>query len=149
MRFSDQVTSAAIPQRGKPGVAIKHDDAEVRYLLAAGSCCWQHSRELACPCRGSVRLYTEFFDSDIIVASPLALASQLGEGKEGAADFLASIEIALVDRCDVMQMQNWSHVVTGEGVPCKGGSCRQSSDMSFSLRARGAGFESPDWALYQ
>ncbi|KAK9841329.1 hypothetical protein WJX74_004003 [Apatococcus lobatus] len=61
--------------------------------------------------RGSIRLYTEFYDSDIIVASPLALASQLEEGKEGTADFLASIEIALVDRCDVMQMQNWSHVV--------------------------------------
>lgn len=29
-----------------------------------------------------MRLYTDFFQSDIIVASPLALATKLGEGPE-------------------------------------------------------------------
>ena len=67
--------------------------------------------------RGSVRLYADFYESDIIVASPLALATKLTEGEEeegGAADMLSSIEVLLVARLDVLQMQNWAHVTTGE-----------------------------------
>ena len=33
-------------------------------------------------CRGSVRLYSDFYESDIIVASPLALATKLSEDEE-------------------------------------------------------------------
>ncbi len=33
-------------------------------------------------CRGSVRLYSDFYESDIIVASPLALATKLTEEEE-------------------------------------------------------------------
>ena len=33
-------------------------------------------------CRGSVRLYSDFYESDIIVASPLALATKLSEDAE-------------------------------------------------------------------
>lgn len=68
-------------------------------------------------CRGSVRLYADFYESDIIVASPLALATKLTEGEEeegGAADMLSSIEVLLVARLDVLQMQNWAHLTTGE-----------------------------------
>ena len=64
-----------------------------------------------------MRLFSDFFQSDIVVASPLALATKLGEeGQEGAttADFLSSIEVLVMDRADVLQMQNWSHVSTGE-----------------------------------
>lgn len=32
--------------------------------------------------RGSVRLYSDFYESDIIVASPLALATKLTEDEE-------------------------------------------------------------------
>ncbi|KAL4425892.1 hypothetical protein ABPG75_009908 [Micractinium tetrahymenae] len=62
--------------------------------------------------RGAVKLFADFYDSDIVVASPLALATKLAEGEEGAADFLSSIEILVADRADVMLMQNWAHVVT-------------------------------------
>ncbi|KAL4445727.1 hypothetical protein ABPG77_008926 [Micractinium sp. CCAP 211/92] len=62
--------------------------------------------------RGAVKLFADFYDSDILVASPLALATKLAEGEEGAADFLSSIEILVAERADVMLMQNWAHVVT-------------------------------------
>jgi len=70
--------------------------------------------------RGAVRLFAEFFQSDIIVASPLGLATALaaaaGEG-DGAGDFLSSVEVAVADRADVMLMQNWAHVATGAPRP--------------------------------
>lgn len=51
------------------------------------------------------------------MASPIALATKLAEPPEegggGPADFLSSIEIAVVDRADVLLMQNWAHIVTG------------------------------------
>lgn len=66
-------------------------------------------------CRGAIKLYSDFLQSDIIVASPIALATKLSDEVEegGPADFLSSIEIAIVDRADVLLMQNWSHVATG------------------------------------
>lgn len=63
-----------------------------------------------------MRLFAEFFQADVIVASPLGLATALSAAAAeggGAADFLSSVEIAVVDRADVMLMQNWAHVVTG------------------------------------
>ena len=68
--------------------------------------------------RGAVRLFSEFYQSDIIVASPLAVATLLGEppaeGEAGApSDFLSSIEVAVVLRADVLSMQNWAHVKLG------------------------------------
>lgn len=65
--------------------------------------------------RGAVKLYCDFMQSDIIVASPIALATKLSEEAEegGPADFLSSIEVVVVDRADVLLMQNWAHVVTG------------------------------------
>jgi hypothetical protein len=62
--------------------------------------------------RLQVKFFTDVYDSDVIVASPLALATQLAEGGAGAADYLSSIELLVMFRGDVMQMQNWSHVET-------------------------------------
>lgn len=68
--------------------------------------------------RKSIKLYSDFYSSDIIVASPLGLITQIGEAetakKESKADvdFLSSIEIVVMDYTDVIFMQNWQHVVT-------------------------------------
>ena len=62
-----------------------------------------------------MKLYADFYEADIIVASPLALATLLADAKGAprAADFLSSIELCVVDRCDVVLMQNWAHLLTG------------------------------------
>lgn len=61
----------------------------------------------------NVKLYSEFYHSDIIIASPLGLklAITSDEEEDGDADFLSSIEVCLVDRTDVLLMQNFDHVV--------------------------------------
>ncbi|CAI5489304.1 unnamed protein product [Closterium sp. Naga37s-1] len=63
--------------------------------------------------RKAVKLYTDFYQSDIIVASPIGLVTKLGEAMEDSEkdmDFLSSIEIVIVDQADVILMQNWAHV---------------------------------------
>lgn len=63
--------------------------------------------------KGAVKLYADFYQSDILVASPLALATKIAEGSKeggGVLDFLSSIEVLVLERADVMLMQNWMHV---------------------------------------
>lgn len=57
--------------------------------------------------RKCVRLFTEFYGSDIIVASPLGLRMSIE--KEKNFDFLSSIEILVADQLDSLTMQNWEH----------------------------------------
>ena len=61
----------------------------------------------------SVRLYSPFYSSDIIVASPLGLRTIIGEKGEQhyEYDFLSSIEIVVADNSDVFLMQNWDHLL--------------------------------------
>lgn len=65
----------------------------------------------------NVKLFAEFYRSDIIVASPLGLKMAISRDDEGGdedkadadVDFLSSIDICLIARSDVLLMQNWDH----------------------------------------
>ncbi|XP_068619017.1 U3 small nucleolar RNA-associated protein 25 homolog [Battus philenor] len=61
----------------------------------------------------TLKLYTDFYSSDILIASPLGLRMIVGaEGEEDRDyDFLASIEILIMDQVDVFLMQNWDHLL--------------------------------------
>ncbi|CAG4957551.1 unnamed protein product [Colias eurytheme] len=61
----------------------------------------------------TLKLYTDFYGSDILIASPLGLRMIVGaEGEEERDyDFLASIELLILDQADVFLMQNWDHLL--------------------------------------
>ena len=80
----------------------------------------------------AVKCYTDFFKSDIIVASPLGLKMLLtpdagddedddddddnnknsgrSKSKSSSFDYLSSIEICLLQHAEIILMQNWDHV---------------------------------------
>ena len=58
--------------------------------------------------RKTLKLYGAFFESDVVLASPLGLRLLIEKEKE--ADYLSSIEVVIADQMDVMLMQNWEHV---------------------------------------
>ena len=80
----------------------------------------------------AVRVYTDFFKSDIVVASPLGLkmlilpdesgngdddddddldrGRETRKGNNANYDFLSSIEICLIEYAETILMQNWDHV---------------------------------------
>lgn len=64
--------------------------------------------------RKSLKLYSSFYSSDIILASPIGLSMILEnpDKKKRQYDFLSSIEVLIVDRCNQIEMQNWDHVNT-------------------------------------
>eukprot|EP00435_Cladocopium_sp_Y103_P051019 s336_g15.t1 len=60
----------------------------------------------------AMRLYAPFHRADILICSPLGLRQITGAEGERRRDydFLSSVEVCIVDRADVLRMQNWEHV---------------------------------------
>lgn len=61
----------------------------------------------------TLKLYSEFYSSDIIISSLLGLRILIGA--EGEADrdydFLASVELLILDQAELFLMQNWDHMI--------------------------------------
>uniref|UniRef100_A0A1I7SMJ5 U3 small nucleolar RNA-associated protein 25 n=1 Tax=Bursaphelenchus xylophilus TaxID=6326 RepID=A0A1I7SMJ5_BURXY len=62
----------------------------------------------------AIKLFTSFENSDVILCSPLGLRMIIGDEEEEKreTDFLSSIELVVLERTNVMYMQNWEHLLT-------------------------------------
>lgn len=60
-----------------------------------------------------MKLYTEFYSSDILLVSPLGLRMIIGASgdKDRDYDFLNSIELLILDQAELFLAQNWDHLL--------------------------------------
>ncbi|EMG50095.1 hypothetical protein G210_4892 [Candida maltosa Xu316] len=103
-KFNDQFYTKAVPRTNKPEDfrdAFKGNNSDFFCL----------GLKLT---RKSLKLYSSFYSSDIILASPIGLSMILEnpDKKKRQYDFLSSIEVLIVDRSNQIEMQNWDHVNT-------------------------------------
>ncbi|KAH6602711.1 hypothetical protein BASA61_000876 [Batrachochytrium salamandrivorans] len=104
-RFMDEFATAP----GEDGVDIRKPE-DFRKIFAGNiDDCFRIGIRFS---KKQVKLFAPFYSSDIIVASPLGLKMIIGsEGdKKRDFDFLASIEIVILDQAEIFLMQNWDHV---------------------------------------
>lgn len=85
----------------------------------------------------AVKLFTEFYKSDIILASPIGLKMATTNNEDDKdednapdIDFLSSIDICIVARSDVLAMQNWDHV--NSVLECLNQQPKNISNIDFS-----------------
>lgn len=105
-RFEDEFK----PEEGDDGKPDESQPADWAHLFAGNSeDCFRLGLAFS---KRQVRLYSPFANCDVIIASPLGLRQITGaEGeKRREFDFLSSIEVCILDRCDALRMQNWDHV---------------------------------------
>uniref|UniRef100_A0A1A9W105 Digestive organ expansion factor homolog n=1 Tax=Glossina brevipalpis TaxID=37001 RepID=A0A1A9W105_9MUSC len=61
----------------------------------------------------TLKLYTDFYSSDILIASPLGLRVTMGGSSDSDAehDFLSSIEVLIIDQAELILAQNWENLL--------------------------------------
>lgn len=61
----------------------------------------------------TLKLYTDFYSSDILIATPLGLRLTMGgsSNNDVECDFLSSIEVLIIDQAELFLAQNWENLL--------------------------------------
>ncbi|TPP67199.1 Digestive organ expansion factor [Fasciola gigantica] len=109
-RFERDFGPQSADRQKNNGLGRKPKDYEAWFSCNASD----HFRIGIAFAKKSVKLYSAFVDSDLILASPLGLQSIIEEEKDKEADLqyiTASTELLVVDQAEMLLMQNWANVL--------------------------------------